>query len=141
MTAFVILVIIALNFLVVGFSLLKECFGIVCDMMSSSSSDDEKLSAQEILFAVIGFILAIVGAVLFYKVCAASVTDIILPHHPVENPVTYGIGAIISSLIFAGGMACTEVALEEKKYYKVIASIVVVVLIVYLILKNMLILH
>lgn len=141
MTAFVILVIIALNFIVVGLHLIKECFEAFCDLMSSSTSDDEKLTMQEVLIAIIGGILAIIGAVLFYQVCAASITDIVKPRHPVENPITYGIGAIISSLIFAGGWACTELSLEKWKYNKVIAGIVVVVLIVYLTLRNMLILH
>lgn len=87
---------------------------------------------------------------MFYQICAAAMDKIIVPRHPVEEPVPYGIGMIIISLFFAGGLLGSFLALEniEKDEYSrmkslfskgsIIASAVLFV--TYLILKGMMIL-
>ena len=119
---------------------------------SGKIQDISDIPKATFLYVGIGIILAVIGAILYYKVFTASITDIIQPHHPVENPITYGIGMIITSLIFSFGLSGSVVALEDgvdDDYYDngksigilISYAIISVVLIVYLILKSMLILH
>ena len=150
MKTFVILAIVAINFILAGFKFIKGIYEELNDLMSMPSSEKRKSSLTEILFCVGGAVFGIIGAVLFYQICAAAMDKIIVPRHPVEEPVPYGIGMIIISLFFAGGLLGSFLALEniEKDEYSrmkslfskgsIIASAVLFV--TYLILKGMMIL-
>lgn len=150
MKTFVILAIVAINFILAGFKFIKGIYEELNDLMSMPSSEKRKPSLTEILFCVGGAVFGIIGAVLFYQICAAAMDKIIVPRHPVEEPVPYGIGMIIISLFFAGGLLGSFLTLEniEKDEYSrmkslfskgsIIASAVLFV--TYLILKGMMIL-
>ena len=150
MKTFVILAIVAINFILAGFKFIKGIYEELNDLMSMKNKKKRMPSLTEILFCVGGAVFGIIGAVLFYQICAAAMDKIIVPRHPVEEPVPYGIGMIIISLFFAGGLLGSFLALEniEKDEYSrmkslfskgsIIASAVLFV--TYLILKGMMIL-
>lgn len=86
-------------------------------------------------------VLAIVGAILYYHVCVATIEDIVKPHHPVEAPVPYGIAMILTSLVFTGSIASIIGVTEtEEKFFKFCMAATFALLIVYLLLKSIMVL-
>lgn len=143
MTALKILFFLSLSFLSFGFIAIKDGYKLVNDLITKFDTGNGKLSAKQIGFCVMGLIFGIVGAVLYYQVGTATIEDIVTPRHPVENPVLYGIGLIISSIIFTGGLFCVPSALEEDTkfdFIKVCLTVVTILLIAYLVLKALMIL-
>ena len=137
MTVLIILFIISANILGVGFNLLKELYGVANNLMSANVK--EKPPLCEIIYLVAGLILAVVGAILYYQVCAATIENIIIPHRPVDEPVPYGIGMILTSLIFTGGCT-TALLIVEGKAGKIITATTITLLVTYLALKAQMIL-
>lgn len=138
MTGLVIFFLVSLSILSLGFSMLKEIYlGLNGAMAKRHHAEDYiQPTTKEIILMVVGIVLGIVGAVLYYLVCAATVEDIIVPHDPVESPTVYGIALVMTSLIFSGGFAvCDFVMEDERRARQVAAATSIVVLMVYLLLK------
>lgn len=139
MTALGILFLISGNIIYLGLVALKaffeECYYIISEKFSSYKKPD----TQKIILSLVGFIVGIIGAILYYQVCEATIKNILIPHHPVEEPVPYGISMILISLIFAGGFF-TAASIGEGKKTSVIWTkgpviVAVIILVVYLLLK------
>lgn len=145
MITLVILFIISANFLVIGFHAIKDIFEEVYDRLSRTQSQKDKFSQSEKVYFALGTAIAIIGAVLYYYVCASTIKNIVAVRHPVEEPIPFGISAIITSIFFAGGLfnvMCTfELDTDRKKRIVQILFIALVVLLVaYLVLKAAMIL-
>lgn len=145
MTTLVILFIVSANFLVVGFHIIKSIYEEINDRLSMKRSEREKFTQQQKGYFAAGTAFAIIGAVLYYFVCASTIKDIAAVKHPVEEPIPYGISAIITSIIFAGGLfniICTfELDADSKVRIVKIGFIVLsVLLVVYLALKGAMVL-
>jgi hypothetical protein len=139
MTALGILFIISGNIIYVGLVALKAFFEELFFLISRQVPYQKKHDTQIIMFPLLGFIVGIIGAILYYQVCAATIKNILMPHHPVEEPVPYGISMILISLVFSGGFA-TAASIGEGKGTSVIwikgpVVVAVIVLVVYLLLK------
>lgn len=139
MTALGILFLISGNIIYLGLVAFKAFFEELYYIISKQFSSYKKPDIQNIILSLVGFIVGIVGAILYYQVCAATIRNILMPRHPVEEPVPYGISMILISLVFAGGFA-TAASIGEGKETSVIwikgpVIVAVIVLIIYLILK------
>lgn len=142
MTAFVILFIVSISFIVLGFRLLRTIYEDI--NLSLVRSSLKSKNSQLILISIcgVGIFLGIIGAVLYYQVCAAAIENVIKPHHPVEEPYQYGIEMLMTSLIFVGGMATSGSVLENegKTTLKVFLIGSISLLLIYLFLKGLMIL-
>ena len=143
-----LLFILSLNVLFIGFNLLKDIYEtlnndrLVIPKMSGISQEERKEFILIIACIVVSAVFAIIAAVQYYKICIATIEDIITPRHPVENPVIYGISMIIISLIFTGGVvgAISSTDVIIKKYPRIVIITTMILLIIYLILKAQMIL-
>ncbi len=138
MTGLNILFFVSITILFFGFASLKEIYEWLNRLMARQgrSGDYIKPSRKAILIMLIGGILIILGAVLYYFVCVATIDDIVRPRHPVESPIPYGIAMVVTSLVFTGGGICCISAMEtDGKVTKMIMIVTIVILIVYLLLK------
>lgn len=150
MTTLVILAIVAANIFYFGIHAIKAIYEEINDMLAKSSSEIRKPAILEIVYSAAGAVLGIIGAILCYQICAATIKNIVIPHHPVEEPIPYGISMIIVSLIFAGGfLACSSAIeslslsrlhIQEKKGITFCLITSALLLVVYLVLKGMMIL-
>lgn len=137
MTVLGILFFISLSILSVGAGSIGELYRAT----NSAIVYKEKPPQQIIICIVACVILGIAGAVLYYHVCAATIEDIIKPRHPVESPIRYGIGMLLTSAVFTGGFVSVDFLREgEGGVFKTGMSITVVILVVYLLLKSQMVL-
>ena len=138
MTGLIIFFLVSLSILSWGFSALKEIYlGLNGAMAKRHHAEDYiQPTMKEIILMVGGIVFGVVGAVLYYLVCAATVEDIIKPRNPVESPTAYGIALVMTSLVFSGGFAvCDFVMEDERRARQVAAATSIVVLMVDLLLK------
>lgn len=143
MTILAILFFFSLGFLSWGFTAVKATYEELNALMTKIDTEKWELSTKQINFCVIGLIVGVIGAVLYYQVGAATIEDIVTPRNPVENPIPYGIALIISSIIFSGGLFCIPSALEEDTkfdFIKVCLTAATVLLVIYLVLKSFMVL-
>ncbi len=104
MKTLAVLFLFSLGIIYWGFVAIKEVIEEINYRLKQSSSIIEKSSPKKIVYCVIGVVLGIVGAVFYYKMCVAGVEHFLDIRDPVEEPVPYGIGFIVCSLIFSGGL-------------------------------------
>lgn len=138
MTGLVVFFLVSLTILSLGFSMLKEIYLGLNGAMSRRHHIQDYIqpTTKEIILMVVGIVIGIVGAVLYFLVCAATIEDIIMPHNPVESPTAYGIALVMTSLIFSGGFGVSVFVMDdERKSVQVAGAVSIVVLIVYLLLK------
>ncbi len=149
MKTLVILFIVSANFLFVGFKFIQGIYEEVNDRLSMRRSEKEKITQRQKVYIAAGVAFAIIGAVLYYFVCASTIKDIAAVKHPVEEPIPYGISAIITSIIFAGGLfnVMNSFELEGDCFYdnknRIISIgfiVLAVLLVVYLVLKGTMVL-
>lgn len=142
MLVFSILFLISFSFIVIGFRLLRTIYedsGSLSDLPFSSLTKSEW---KDLGICLTGIILAIIGAVLYYQVCAAAIDNLNLPRAFAEKYYLYGIGMVLASLVFVGGLATSGSLLENEgpKTTKVFLIGTVLILLVFLMLKGLAIL-
>lgn len=148
MTTLVILFIVSANFLFIGFKIIQDIYEEVNDRLSMQRSERQKITQRQKVYIAAGAAFAIIGAVLYYFVCAATIKDIAAVKHPVEEPVPYGISAIITSIIFAGGLFNVINTFEldddydnrKTRIVQISFIVLAVLLVVYLVLKGVMVL-
>lgn len=143
MKTLLVLFIISASLIFVGCIALKATFEEIVDAIYMKiKTKGSELVGIVVLLSIVSLIFGIIGAVLYYQVCAATIEDIVKPRHPVEEPIPYGIGMIITSLLFAGGFAGSACVREKSiKFIKPIIITAIILLPIYLILKAQMILH
>lgn len=104
MTILAVLFLISTSILYLGLIAIRGAFETLMLFVSEHPTSDEKPNAETIMYSVAGFIIGVIGGILYYQVCASTVRNILLPRHPVEEPVLFGISMILTSIIFAGGL-------------------------------------
>ena len=148
MTTLIILIILSIDIIYFGLKFIKVIYEDVNNMFARGSFQRSKPTMIHIIYFFVSAFLGIIGAVLYYWVIVATITDIVIPRYPVEEPLPYGISLIIVSLIFAGGWATFMIVVKNVNdslfYKKLLVNICmiafIVLLVVYLPLKSMMIL-
>lgn len=145
MTTLVILFLFSASFLFVGFKIIKEIYEEVNDRLAMKQHERDKFSQQQKTYFAIGTVFAIIGVVLYFFVCTSTIKDIAAVRHPVKEPIPYGISAIITAIIFAGGLfnIMNTFELEDdcfydrkKRFISIGFIVLAVLLVVYLVLKG-----
>lgn len=134
-----ILFIISFSFIIIGFRLLRTIYqdsGSLWDLPFSSFTKSEW---KDLGICLTGIILAIIGAVLYYQICDAAIGNFKLLRAFAKEYYPFGIGMILASLVFVGGLATSGSLLENEgpKTTKVLLIGTVSILLVFLILKGL----
>ncbi len=142
MLVFTILFIISFSFIIIGFRLLSTVYKEIGNLWDLPFSSLTKSEWKDLGIWLAGIIVAIIGSVLYYQVCAAAIDNLNLPRALTEEYYLFGVGMVLASLVFFGGFA-TSVGILENERRKTIQLFFigsVSILLIYLILKGLAIL-
>ena len=132
MVLFIILFIVSINFVIIGYKTMSDCFE---DFDTDTWRTIASFGKESVVF-LLGAILGILGTILYAILCVHVVTDFFGKGH-YSGLEIYGVSMILTSLIMGGGFAsCISVVDEDKEIVgKIAISVSIVALIAYLILK------